>query len=149
MWRLPIQNHPKPHINEKRRNKAKYLTSKSIKPKFVKKTSMPNSVESLGYIKCYSLSSPDLLKALAILSDTTVRRSAVDQDLKLYWKSEKGPHFSRWSSILIFTGFSKTLLTTERPNRVIPNILKYMDHQCDLPTIWKTRLSQTHLEEFS
>ena len=33
---------------------------------------------------------PDLLKALAILSDTTVRRSAVDQeDLKLYWKSEK------------------------------------------------------------
>ena len=34
---------------------------------------------------------PDLLKALAILSDTTVRRSAVDQeDLKPYWKSEKG-----------------------------------------------------------
>ena len=33
---------------------------------------------------------PDLLKALAILSDTTVRRSAVDQqDLKPYWKSEK------------------------------------------------------------
>ena len=33
---------------------------------------------------------PDLLKALAILSDTTVRRSAVDQeDLKPYWKLEK------------------------------------------------------------
>ena len=30
---------------------------------------------------------PDLLKALAILSDTTIRRSAVDQkDLKPYWK---------------------------------------------------------------
>ena len=39
---------------------------------------------------------PDLLKALVILSDTTVRRSAVDQeDLKLYWKSEKRSHFSR------------------------------------------------------
>ena len=39
---------------------------------------------------------PDLLKALAILSDKTVRRSAVDQeDLKSYWKSEKKPHFSR------------------------------------------------------
>ena len=38
---------------------------------------------------------PDLLKALAILSDATVRRSAVDQeDLKLYWKSEKSSHFS-------------------------------------------------------
>ena len=34
---------------------------------------------------------PDLLKALAVLSDTTLRRSAVDQeDLKPYWKSEKG-----------------------------------------------------------
>ena len=32
---------------------------------------------------------PDLLKALAILSDTTVRRSAVDrEDLKPYWKSD-------------------------------------------------------------
>ena len=33
---------------------------------------------------------PDLLKDLAIQSDTTFRRSAVDQeDLKPYWKSEK------------------------------------------------------------
>ena len=33
---------------------------------------------------------PDLLKTLAILLDTTVRRSAVDrEDLKPYWKSEK------------------------------------------------------------
>ena len=65
---------------------------------------MPKSVESLRYIKCY-----------AILSDTTVRRSAVDrQDLKPYWKSEKRPHFPRGSTILLFTSFSKTLLTTER-----------------------------------
>ena len=33
----------------------------------------------------------DLLKAPAILSDTTVRKSAVDREyLKPYWKSEKG-----------------------------------------------------------
>ena len=38
--------------------KAKYLTWNSIQPKFVKKTCMPNHVNSLGYIKCYSLSSP-------------------------------------------------------------------------------------------
>ena len=32
----------------------------------------------------------DLLKTLSVLSDTTVRRSAVDwEDLKPYWKSEK------------------------------------------------------------
>ena len=59
--------------------------------------------------------SPDLLKALAILSDTTLRKSVVDrEDLKPYWKSEKRPYFSRGSTILLFTGFSKTLLTTER-----------------------------------
>ena len=33
---------------------------------------------------------PELIKALAILSDTTMRRSAVDlEDLKPYWESEK------------------------------------------------------------
>ena len=37
----------------------------------------------------------NLLKALAILSDTTARKSTVDrEDLKPYWKSEK-KHFSR------------------------------------------------------
>ena len=57
----------------------------------------------------------DLIKAVAILLDTTVRRSAVDsEDLKPYWKSEKRPHFSRWSTILFFRSFSKTLLTKER-----------------------------------
>ena len=33
---------------------------------------------------------PEPLKTLAILSDTTMRRSAVDrEDLEPYWKSEK------------------------------------------------------------
>ena len=40
-----------------------YLTWNSIKLKFVKKTSMPNSIESLGYIKCYSSSSPRPVKS--------------------------------------------------------------------------------------
>ena len=39
---------------------------------------MPNFVESLGYIKCYSSISSRPIKSLAILSDT-VRRSTVDQ----------------------------------------------------------------------
>ena len=42
-----------------------------------------------------------LSKALAILLDTTVKRSAVDrEDLKRYQKSEKRPHFSRWWTII-------------------------------------------------
>ena len=53
---------------------------------------------------------PDLLIALALLSDTTVSRSAVDQeDLKSYWKSENRPHFSWWP-----TSLSKTILTAKR-----------------------------------
>ena len=76
---------------------------------------MPNSIKSLGYIKCYRSSSLSPVKNLAVLSDTTFRRFTVDQeDLKPYWKSEKRSHFSRWSIILSFASFSKTLLTTER-----------------------------------
>ena len=59
---------------------------------------------------------PDLLEALAILSDTTVRRSAVYwDDLKPYWKLEKG-HISLGDqqSYYLYTSFLKTLLTTER-----------------------------------
>ena len=49
----------------------------------MKSTSISDPVKSLRYITCYNSTSPDLLKAIAILSDTTVRRSAVDQeDLK-------------------------------------------------------------------
>ena len=44
----------------------------------------------------YSRVAQDLLTALENLSDTTVRRSAVNQeDLKPYWKLEKKPYFSR------------------------------------------------------
>ena len=49
---------------------------------------------------------PNMLEAHAILSDTTLKTSAVHQeDLKPYWKSEKSAAFKP-------TGFSKTFLTT-------------------------------------
>ena len=96
-------------------DKVKYLTWNSIRLNFVKKTSKPNPIKTLRYIKCCNSNSLRHIKSLGILSDTTVRRSAVNrEDLKPYWKSEKRPHFSRWSTILLFTSFSKTLLTTER-----------------------------------
>ena len=51
-----------------------------------------------------------MLKALAILSETTVRRSVVDpEDLKLHWKSEERPHFSVSSIILLFTFLKKKI----------------------------------------
>ena len=63
LLRLLIQNHLKLPITEKRRNQANCLTWNSIRPEFMKKSSMPNSAESLGYIKCYSSSSPRPVKS--------------------------------------------------------------------------------------
>ena len=34
-------------------------------------------------------------------------------------------------------------------SRLLPNILKYREHRWNLSTPWKTRLFETHLEEFS
>ena len=54
---------------------------------------MTNPVKSLGYMKCYASSRARLIKSLAILSDTNIRRPAVDrQDLKLHWQSQNWPH---------------------------------------------------------
>ena len=73
-------------ITEKRRNKANDLTWNSIRLKFVKGTSKADLVKSLGYIKCNSWRVAwDLPKALAILSDTAARRSAVDWET---WNTE-------------------------------------------------------------
>ena len=55
---------------------------------------MPNLVKSLGCSIATPQVAPDVLKALAILSDTTVRRSVVDQeDLKLYRETKKKTTF--------------------------------------------------------
>ena len=65
--------------------------------KFVKNTSMPKSVESLDISSGTARVAPVLLKAIAILSVTNVRRSKVDrEDVKPNWKSEKRPYFSWW-----------------------------------------------------
>ena len=76
-----IQNHPKPSITEKRQNKAKYLTRNLIRSKFMKETSILKPDKCLGYIKCYSSSSPRLVKAPYILSDTLL------EDLQLIEKT--------------------------------------------------------------
>ena len=56
---------------------------------------MPNSVKSLDISSATAREDLDI-KALAILLDTTLRRSAVDrEDLKSYGKLEKRPNFSR------------------------------------------------------
>ena len=92
-----------------------YLTWNSIKLKFVKKTSMPNSIESLGYIKCYSSSSPRPVKSPSNSIRCNCKKiSSWSRKPKNIWKLEKRPHFFRWSTILLFTSVFKILLTTEK-----------------------------------
>ena len=130
----------------------------------MKETNMSNPVESFRYIKCYSSSSP---RPITILTNITVRRSTSDrEELKLHWKSEKRPHFSRWTTSLLTNwkkvGYYQQVkflkdFTNHRKktNRAIvfsrtpfPSILKYRDHRWDFPAIWKTGFLQIHIEEF-
>ena len=67
----------------KRRNNAKYLTLNSIRLKSVKKTSILTLSKALYISSDTARLALDLLKVPAILSGSTVRRSAVDrEDLK-------------------------------------------------------------------
>ena len=105
----------------------------------------------LGYIKCYSSSSPRPAKS----SCNSIRYNCQkicswSKRPKAILKIRKRPHFSRWSNSLV-TCFSKTLLTTgKKTNRAgvfscrpYPNILKYRDDWRKPLTIWKTRLFWT------
>ena len=59
---------------QKWQNKAKNSTLNSIRPKFIKKITV--CVESFEYVKCYSVRIvPDLITALAILSEIALKRS--------------------------------------------------------------------------
>ena len=144
----------KPPITEKRRNKVKYLTWNFIRQKFMKTTSMPNSVESPVYMKCYSSSSPWPVKS----PSNSIRHDCQNICSWSRWPKtileiRKSPNFSRWSTILykFFKDLNNYRKMTNRAvvfsSRPFPNTL-YKDHQWELPTIWKTRLFQKHVEQF-
>ena len=68
------------------------MTRNSVRLTFGKKASMPTLSKALNISSAAACVAPDLLKVLAILSDASLRRSAVDrEDLKPYWKLEKRP----------------------------------------------------------
>ena len=118
----------------------------------MKETSMSHPIESLRYVKCYSSSSPRPIQSLS--NSVAVKRSTVDQeDAKSHWKSDKRPHLSKWSTILLLTSFSNIILTTEKKtNRplaiyLFPKIWNTWT-TWDLPTVRKTRFLKTHTEKF-
>ena len=90
LWRLPMQNHSKPSMTEKRRIKIECPIWYSIRLVFVK------------------INIPDIRY-------TIVRRRAAErEDQKSYWKLGKRSHFHEVSRKSIFTNSSKFLLAIER-----------------------------------
>ena len=73
---------------------------------FVKKTSMPNPIKSLGYIKCYSLSSPRPKSILAIR-----KKAALGYYLQVFTI-----HRKKTNRVVVFR------------YRPFPNNIKYKDH---------------------
>ena len=83
MWRLPIQNHTKLPITDKRRNSHKTLSLR-------RRPGFQTLSKALDISSATARIAPVLLKALAILSHAYIRRSAVDQeDLRPYRKQSK------------------------------------------------------------
>ena len=81
----------------------------------MKKTGMPTLSKALDISSATARTAQDLLKALTILSETTVRRFEVDrEDLKPYLESEKGHIFLGDQQSYNFEVFLQILLTTER-----------------------------------
>ena len=104
---------------------------------------MLNPIKSLITSSATAQVAPDLLKALAILSDRAVRRSAVDQeDLKPFSKSEKKASFLKVINKPIIYKFfqnftnhrQKTNRTLLLSHRTYPSILKYKDLPVSLDT---------------
>ena len=86
--------------------KLPYLNLKTtchIKLKFLLWTKLPERLLLVKY-----------LISVAATLISLWRRPACQALLKILDVSEKRPHFSWWSTILLFTSFSETLLTIER-----------------------------------
>ena len=100
---------------------------------------MPNPIKNLvkNLSSATARVAPELLKALVILSDTTVGRSAVDQeDLKTYWKAEKKNTFLLGDQQFYYNFFKDFTSNRKKTNRVLvfscrpfPSILQYRNHQ--------------------
>ena len=131
---LPMKNNP-PFLE----NNPPYFTGEET----LQNSLILNPAKS--YIKYYSSSSPRLIKNpsnyIRYISQNICNcLKRPETILEIRQKAL----FLEWSSSLLFTSFSLTLLTTERRltwnffffcHRSLPNILKYWDHRWHLPTV--------------
>ena len=129
---------------QKWQNKAKKLTLNSIRPKFTMKITV--SVESFGYVKCYSMSSPRPNKSPSTYLRDTIKRSACEPRIletgkkSNFWSSQKSHIFS----CKIFKGF---INRSKKTNSAVlfscvplPNNLKCIGNRLDLPKFWENMI---------
>ena len=124
----------------------------------MKKTSMPNPLKSMGNIKCHSLSSPRPGKRPSnSIRYNCEKISSLSRRPKTILEIRKKTTFLQvTNNAIIYNLFKDFTNHRKKTNRAVvfssrpfSNILKYRDHRCNLPTIWKTRLLKTLVEEFS
>ena len=105
--RLFIKNHTNHTVYYREINiQAENPTSNFCKTWVVRKTRCKILSKALNIVSAAAPAVPDLLRVLAILMVTNVRRSAADlEHLLPYWKLEKIPYFLWWSASLLFIRF--------------------------------------------
>ena len=126
--------------------------------KFVKKTSMQNPVASLGYMKCCSSSSPRPVKSPSnsIRHNHQIICSWLRGPKTILEIRKKATFMLVINKPVIYKFFKDFTNHRKKSSRAVvfscrpfPDILKIKDYGWDLPTIWKTRILLTHIEEFS
>ena len=114
---------------------------KSVGPRMEPwETPASHPVKILTYIKCYSSS-----RTRPVKSPQQFYQIQLPKDLQLikkktYWKSQKRLYFSRWSTILLFTSFSKNLLTTERLIQPPMKPSNNLENKTPSDTYWRVQL---------
>ena len=118
---------------------------------------MSHPVKSLRYIKCHSSRSPRLIKSLTSSIRynfqkicSLIRPEAIVEIRKeaMYLEVISKSFIYKFSKD--FTNhINKTKRAKVFRRGPLPNIHRYRGHRLDLPTIWKTRFLQTHIEKFS
>lgn len=129
--RISIQNHSKPFFTAKRWNKAKYMIWISIRVDFCEEDHHARS--------CWKSMSSSPSPTVAILSDTTAKNSAVDQEnLKPYSEPGKRPHSSMWSPSLLFISFIKRFYEPKK-KRLTRRFILAVDLSLTFLSTWTIR----------
>ena len=149
LWRIPIQNHSKSSVTEKRRNKFKYLTWNPITIWLVKNISILTPAKSLEYKRWYRpvKSTSNSIRYICGKTCSWSIRPKTILDIR------KNTSFllviNNAIIYIFFKDFSnyrkKTNRTVVFSWRSFPSILKNRDNWWNLLTISKTRKLQTPL----